>query len=241
MFKPNMFLIGSLLLFSVAGAASLELGAKHVFEEEEFTVYYIANAPISQHEVDISFAGQHKTLILPTMTVGTYRGTVTFTAPSKGTYEIVSEGARAVVEVEPSLVSLKNVRLAPASISPRETAKLSYTIANEGSLKVYNVKSQIVLMPSAAFKYNGDKTELFSVFSPGERIDQVKEIVARESASGEAKLIVRVTYEFDNEEHVREEMVQLSVNSYDWMFVIAVLLIIVVAKLFFSRRQGVSE
>ncbi len=240
--KLNTFLIGSLLLLAVVTAASLEIDSNHVFEGEDFVVIYAASAPLSQQEVQISFAEQIQTITLPTTTVGTFSSQVVFTAPTKGTYEVVSGEARATIEVEPALVVLKELRLKPGSIAPRETSTLSYTIENEGQLRVYNVKSKITIPSSDKFSYNSDEQELFSVMAPGEKITQSKEIRARETAEGETNVEVVVTYEYDGETHTREEWVKLGVNSMDFALIFVVLLLlVVVAKFFFSRGQGISK
>ncbi|MCK4327558.1 MAG: hypothetical protein KAW41_03710 [Candidatus Diapherotrites archaeon] len=238
--KANMFLIGSILLMAMACAASLDVQGRHVFEGEEFAVVYSASAPISQHEVSIAFADQTRTITLPTAPTGTYSNTITFTAPQKGTYEVVSGEAKAVVEVEPALLVLEDVRISPESVSPGEAARLGYTVRNDGDMAVYNVKSRVGLS-SDRFDYNADEQELFSTMAPGEQIGQVKEIRARQNAGGEARIQVVVSYEYDGETHTREEWATLSVSSMDLGMIVAGVLVVVAAFLVFSKSKKAGE
>jgi hypothetical protein len=235
--KLNTFLAISLML-ALAGAATLELNSKHVFEGEDFTVTYTASAPLSQHEVPVEFAGQAKTVTLPTMAVGTFSTAVSFTAPETGKYEAVSGDARAEVNVEPALLVLKNVGIVPSSIAPREIAKLSYTIENVGQLRVYNVKSKVTIPGSDRFSYNGDEQLLFDVWEAGNSVVQTKEIMARESASGEANIQVAVAYEYDGEVHTRSEWVRLGISSVDWQLLGFVALLVIIVAFFALSRAS---
>jgi hypothetical protein len=224
-----------------ASAAALDVDQKHVFEGEQFTVKYTASAPLSQQAVSIAFAGQAKTITLPSMTVGTFSDHVTFEAPARGDYEVVAGEARAPVTVEPALVQLTDVFISPQAIAPRETAKLAYTIENVGELKAYNVKSRLDIVSSERFVYSGEEQELFSVMSPGEKIVQSKDIKARENAAGETNIAVTVTYEFDSETHTLQKIVRLGVNTMDITMVIAaVVAVILVVGFLFSRAEAKS-
>ncbi|MFC2174589.1 hypothetical protein ACFLQ2_01855 [archaeon] len=240
MMKASTFLIGSLLLMAVACAASLDVDNRHVFEGEEFTVKYTASAPLSQQEVSIAFADQEKSITLPSMAVGTFSTTIEFTAPQRGTYEVVSGEARAVVEVEPAMVVLEDVRVEPSSVSPGDSVQLSYTIRNDGDVKAYHVKRKITIA-SDAFSYNSEEDELYGEMGPGASLHEVKEIMARESASGDVNIQLTVSYEFDNEVHRREEWVRLGVSAMDLWMVAAVLVVIAAAGLFFSKTQRAGE
>lgn len=248
MSKKNTFLTGSLrialllcIITITATAASLDIGQKHVFEGEQFTVSYTASAPLSQQTVSIAFADQAKTITLPAMTVGTFSDHVTFEAPARGDYEIVAGEARAPVKVEPALVQLTDVFISPQTIAPRETAKLSYTIENVGAVKAYNVKSKLDIVSSERFVYGGEEQELFSVMSPGEKIVQSKDIKARENAGGSTNIAVTVSYEFDGEAHKLEKIVTLGVSTIDMtMVIVGVVAAILVLGFLFSRAEAKS-
>ena len=240
--KTLTMIITSLLLLSIASAAVITVDNNHVFEGEEFTVTYTANTPLSQQDMSITVSDQTKIVTLPTMTVGSFSTTVSFVAPQVGEYEIVSGDTRTVLNVEPALLVLKDVSIKPSSIAPRETARLSYTLENEGDLRVYNVKSRVIIPTSDQFSYNNDQQELYSIMAPGEKMVQAKEIRARENAAGETNIEIGITYEYDNEIHKRTEWVTLGVTSFDWALGgLVTVLIIIVAGFAFSRtveRRG---
>ena len=238
--KASTLLIGSLLLMAAACAASLGVDQSHVFEGEEFTVTYTASAPISQQKVSIAFADQTKDINLGKMTLGTFSTSVSFNAPQKGTYEIVSGEAKTEVVVEPSLLVLEDVRIHPGSIPPGETTELSYTIRNAGEEQVYNVKRKVTVA-SDAFTYNAQEDLLHKIMSPGTSLHEVKQIVARGSASGSARAQVLVTYEYDGELHTREEWVSVNVSSMNSGMVIAAVLVVAVALFVFSKAKRHSE
>jgi len=238
--KASTFLVGSILLIALASAASLEVQGRHVFEGEEFTVRYTASAPISQHDVTIAFAEQTREITLPNMAVGTFSTTVSFTAPQEGSYEAVSGEARAAVEVEPALVVLEDVRLVPGSVSPGETAELSYTIRNTGEASAHNVKRKVTVA-SDAFNYNPEEDTLYGTMQPGDSLHKVEQIVARESASGDVNVQVLISYDYDGETHTREEWMALGVSSIDIWMVVGLVLVIAVAGIILSKAKRPSE
>ncbi len=231
------------LLLAAASAAMITVGQKHVFEGEEFSVSYTANAPLSQHEATISFAGQERKITLPSMAVGSFSADVTFTAPQAGEYDVSSGEAMAKIVVEPAVIALEDVSLSPSSIKPRETAKLKYTVENVGNVEVYNVKSKLSIPNSDKFIYNQDEQELFSTMAPGEKIVQEKEIAARENAGSEARVLLAISYEYDGETHKVEKWITLGTSKLDVgpiaMAAIA-LLVIAAAKFAASRHKRTS-
>ena len=242
--RMNTLLIISILMLAVANAAMITVDKKHIFEGEEFAATYTANAPLSQQEVTVAFGKQIKKITLPTMAVGTFSTTISFTAPQAGDYEIVSGEAKTKVHVEPALLVLEDVSISPASIKPRESAKLSYTIENIGDARVYNVKSKITIPNSDKFNYNSDEQELFSVMAPGEKLVQTKDIFARENADSEANVQVVVSYEYGGEVHTSEKWVSLNAGSFDFGFALLAIvgvIILIMAKSVFSRAKHTNQ
>lgn len=243
--RMNTFLIISILLLAMSNAAMLTVNNRHVFEGEEFTATYTANAPLSQQEISVAFAKQVKKVTLPTMAVGSFTTDIPFTAPQAGKYEIVSGEARTGLVVEPALLVLEDVSVSPSSIKPGETAKLSYTLKNTGNARVYNVKSKITIANSDKFNYNSGDQELFSVMAPGEEIVQTKDIISRENAKGEANIQVSVSYEYDGEVHTLTKWVSLNAGpSIDFDFVllaVIVFMIAIVAKYSLSNSKHADK
>ncbi|MCD6414700.1 MAG: hypothetical protein J7L23_03690 [Candidatus Diapherotrites archaeon] len=219
-------------LLAFAGATSLELVQKHVFAEEDFSVLFRANAPLSQHKAKITFEDQEKTFTIPGKSTGMFTKNLVFKAPDKpGEYKLEGEGTNNAVKVEKPLLILENVKLDKNEIKPGEAAHLEFTISNPGEYMVYNVAYQLVLSNPDHYSFNSEKQELGN-FKSGESQTKIIELKAKPGAETPTSVKLTVEYIFDGETHYRTAEERLSVDTSNWadwvMYVLVIIAVIVI-------------
>ncbi len=231
MTKATITLIISLLLLAAVAASTVETVQEHVYTDEEFEVEFRTSGPTNQHQVELEFMDQAQVVYVDTLGHGVpFKATVKFKAPPfAGEYEVRSDEGTAAISVEEPRFTLSDIKVEPSIISPRETTKLSYTVENVGDATLYNVKGDISIKLGAESDYEmySGTEELFTSMGPGEKRTVVKEITARESASGQERIGVDVSYEFDGETHYASGDALLTVGGAPWIELLIILILVV--------------
>lgn len=213
--KTMILTITSILLLASASAASLNVERDHIFTSEEFKVKITEYGESSSRTLEISFNKETKQVKIPYLEGGAkFDQTLTFNAPSTpGTYTITGDFNKEI-EVEENPLKIKELDLDPSRIEQRNFSKAKYTITNEGENTVYNVRTSV-----DAFGGGGDldfsegKQKDIGRMQPGESETKVVNVKAKQSAKGSYLLVLEVTYEFDEEEHIVSSSKSLNVGG----------------------------
>lgn len=213
--KTTIITITSLLLLASASAATLAVERDHIFTSEEFKVKLTEYGESGSRELDISFNKESKQVKIPHLEEGAqFDQTLTFTAPeTPGTYKLTGDFDKEI-EVEKNPIEIKELELDPGKINPRNFSKIRYTIKNVGENTVYDVEADI-----NAFRGEGDlgfsdgKKRVIGRMQPEESQTKVVNLRAKQSAEGSYILILKVSYNFDEEEHFVSSSRTLNIGS----------------------------
>ena len=232
-------LVALVLLLCFVSASSITLKNKHIFPGESFDVQFKASGPVDAHDVKFEFVGTTTVISVPRKAYGMHSVDIQFKAPSQpGEYEIKSSEAVLTVIVEEAIIRISGLKVEPEAISPRKIAKVTYTIENVGDVEAYNVKAKLGMVSSQAwFDFDFGEEKLFDLMEPGARVTRVKEVLAREKASGVAQLSVAVEYEFDQEKHEIVRYASLKVKTFPVIEVAAILIAVLVIGKFLIPRK----
>ncbi|MBN3036885.1 MAG: hypothetical protein JW834_00390 [Candidatus Diapherotrites archaeon] len=236
--RKSIVLIGS-LLFAAAFAATVSHSPSFVFAGEPVTVTYHEYGPLNAGFVTCVIGKESREIAVPHLKAGeSFSADIMLNAPaSGGEYNLACGGAVENLEVHAPTLVLDDVVLSPASIEPRQTTELHYTVRNEGSLTVYNVRGVVSFLGDPSdYEFGSSETLLYESMAPNAERTEVVQVTARESASGSGHVSVTVYYEFNGEEHVLTEYAELSVGSFPWVtLVIALVALFVVVKVVSSK------
>jgi hypothetical protein len=241
--KKSTVLLTSLLLLALAAASTLEIVPKHVYAGESFDVKFSTAGPTNQHTLELKLIDQVNTVYIDRLEAGNPQSnTITFKAPPQpGEYEITSDEGKAKVTVEAPVFKLSGVKMEPAAIQPRESAKLSYTIENIGDTPLYDVKGLVTAQAGSEsdYDFSSGNEELFTSMGRGEKRTVVKEITARESAKGSTTFKIEVAYNVDGEIHYLRADAPLSAGGMPWLELIVILvLVVVVGRVVLAKYVG---
>ncbi len=223
--KTTIIMITSLLMTLTASAASLELQQKHVFTSEEFEVEVTQHAPFDG-TLELAFNGETKKISIENLEQGYFTQTLTLKAPPyPGTYTIKGDFEKEI-GIEENPLQIESLETDPSTIDPRETTKLKYRITNTGKTDVYNVEVKVNAFGGERFLEIAGSESKQEKMAPEESSSKVVNIKAKPSSEGNYNIVLRVSYEFNEETHVISSSTDMNVGGSNNIEIVLIGLIV---------------